>query len=127
MATALLVLSLKWRNEFQLYSSKHLCLGQHGAASIYWEKPIFPFIKVNVDGAVCLHTGVRGFGVVLQNDNGDLMMTGSKGLIGDFSPKAIELYVTTLGLQLAFHGGFDKIILEMDSQGIVQVLQKFRC
>lgn len=51
------------------------------------------------------------------------MLASSKGLIGNFNSKATELYVTSMGLQLDFHGGFDKVILEMNSQSITHLLQ----
>lgn len=59
-------------------------------------QPLSPYIKINVNEAICLNSGVRGLGAVLQNENGDLILVGSEGLIGNFNPKATELYATSM-------------------------------
>lgn len=89
-----------------------------------WALPQFPFLKLNVDGAVNLYNGTRGLGAVLRNERGDLLLAVCKGMFGHFSPKATEIYAAALGLQAIFHVGFhlDNIILEMDAQTVVHDL-----
>ena len=43
----------------------------------HWTPPSFPFLKLNVDGAVDLSTGLCGLGAVLCNDKGELLRTCS--------------------------------------------------
>ncbi|KAK9937096.1 hypothetical protein M0R45_013912 [Rubus argutus] len=89
-----------------------------------WALPQFPFLKLNVDGAVNLHNGTRGLGAVLRNERGELLLAVCKGMFGHFSRKATEIYVAALGLQAIFYVGFhlDNIILEMDAQTVVHDL-----
>lgn len=37
----------------------------------FWVKPSFPYLKQNVDGALNLHNGLRGLGVVFGNERGE--------------------------------------------------------
>ncbi|KAM5559577.1 hypothetical protein ABKV19_020977 [Rosa sericea] len=91
---------------------------------VRWTRPSFPFLKLNMDGAVDDVLGLRGLGAVLHNENGDLMIAVSKGMRGGFFVKATELYAAVLGIQTIIQAGFQstQIILEMDALGVVNDL-----
>lgn len=82
----------------------------------FWVKPSFPFLKLNVVGAVNLHIGLRGLGVVFRNKRGELLLVVSKGIHGHFSATT-KIYVVAMGLHVLYHAGFysENIILEMDA------------
>lgn len=58
----------------------------------------------------------------MPNETSAILLAGSKGLTVNFSPKAIELYASSMSID-GFHGGFDLVDLEMDSHGIAHMLQ----
>lgn len=123
-ATYLLTIALKWWDKFRLIPHVQSSLKPPPVIPHHWEKLAFLYIKINVDGAVCLQFGIRGLGTLLGNESSGVMLSGSKGLIGNFSPKATEFYAS-LGLQLAFHGILIRLFnLEMGSQSIIQLLQE---
>ncbi|PRQ16242.1 putative ribonuclease H-like domain, reverse transcriptase zinc-binding domain-containing protein [Rosa chinensis] len=107
--------------EKQLQSSYH---AKRPTAQVRWTRPSFPFLKLNVDGAVNVVLGLRGLGAVLRNENGDLLIAVSKGMTGGFSVKATELYAAVLGFQTIIQAGFQstQIILEMDALGVISDL-----
>ncbi|XP_016649695.1 PREDICTED: uncharacterized protein LOC107881115 [Prunus mume] len=70
--------------------------------------------KINVDGAAKLAGLVRGVGVVIRNGNKEFMAACSRQVIGHFSAQAAKE-----GLQFAYDLGFHDIVLEMDTQGVV--------
>lgn len=47
------------------------------------------------------------------------LVTASKGLTDNFSPRVIELYAACLGLQLTKNGGYSHVIFEMDALTVV--------
>ncbi|PRQ40144.1 putative ribonuclease H-like domain, reverse transcriptase zinc-binding domain-containing protein [Rosa chinensis] len=94
------------------------------AASIeHWVKPLFPYLKLNVDGAVDLKAGLSGLGAMLRNDRGEMMLAVSKGMQGRFTPKATELFAAILGLQACIEAGFQSsLMLEMDALEVIRDL-----
>ncbi|KAK9923094.1 hypothetical protein M0R45_031528 [Rubus argutus] len=72
--------------------------------------------------AVSLESGRRGLGAVLRRWDGFILATTCKGLIGNFSPRATELFAASLGLQLAKNGSFSHIVLEMDAKEVIVFL-----
>lgn len=47
--------------------ARSIMLNSNHSASVHWRKPSFPFVKVNVDGAVNVAAGTRGLGVVVKH------------------------------------------------------------
>ncbi|KAK9945486.1 hypothetical protein M0R45_011000 [Rubus argutus] len=89
------------------------------SASVHWHKPLFPFVKINVDGAVNVAAGKQGMSVVIRQWDGVILVTG---LTSNFSPRAIELYAACLGLQLARNRGYSHVIFEMDTLEVISCL-----
>ncbi|XP_062005750.1 uncharacterized protein LOC133722914 [Rosa rugosa] len=97
------------------------------AATIeHWVKPLFPYLKLNVDGAVDLKADLRNLGAVLRNDRGEMMLAVSKGMQGRFTPKATELFAAILGLQACIETGFQSssLMLEMDALEVIRDLHE---
>ncbi|XP_062028900.1 uncharacterized protein LOC133744887 [Rosa rugosa] len=113
--------ALKLQQDFQEQQLQSCCSVRRPAAQVSWTRPPFPFLKLNVDGALNFELGLRGLGAVLRNENGDLMLAVSKGMKGGFSVKATELYAAVLGFHTIIQAGFQStaIILEMDALGVI--------
>jgi ribonuclease HI len=81
------------------------------------------FIKVNFDGASKGNPGAVGFGVVFRNHQGNILLI-TTGNLGHTTNNAAELWGLTRGLQLATEHNFNKLIVEGDSQVILNLFQK---
>ena len=57
-------------------------------------------------GEVNVAAGKRGLGIVIRQWDGLVLVTASKGLTGNFSPRVTKLYAACLGLQLARNKGY---------------------
>ncbi|KAL6137590.1 hypothetical protein ACLB2K_062880 [Fragaria x ananassa] len=53
--------------------------------------------------------------------DGYVLLVALKGMIGNFSPRAAELYTASLGLHLARNRGYSHVLLEIDDKEVVLV------
>ncbi|KAM5583165.1 hypothetical protein ABKV19_003194 [Rosa sericea] len=116
--------ALNLQQEFQEQHLQSCCSARRPAAQVRWTWPSFPFMKLNVDGAINNELGLWGLGAVLRNENGDLMLAVSKGMKGGFSVKLRNyIYAAVLGFQTIIQTGFQSthIILEMDALGVINI------
>ncbi|KAF7813360.1 putative reverse transcriptase [Senna tora] len=97
--------------------------GHHGAAKkasreermIAWTKPEMDWVKVNVDGACSRSEVVRAACGGLVRDNNGNFLVGFTRNLGDCSATQAEIWGVLSGLMTAWHHGYRKVILEMDS------------
>ncbi|BFG21312.1 hypothetical protein CerSpe_075860 [Prunus speciosa] len=88
---------------------------------VNWERPPAQFFKINVDGALKTDDSVRGLGVVIRNDRGELIVAAAKLVGGMFMPNVTELFAIRFGLQLAMDLGLQHIQLESGAQAAIQM------
>lgn len=69
---------------------------------------------------------VRGLGEVLPNETSAILLAGSTGLTVNFSPKATELYASSMSID-GFHGGFWLGRFGDGFSGYCTYASKFRC
>lgn len=81
------------------------------------------FIKVNFDGASKGNPRTIGYGVVLRNSSGEILGLDA-GFLGDTTNNVAELTGLLRGLQSTVDKGYQKIILEGDSQVIIRLTTK---
>jgi ribonuclease HI len=89
----------------------------------FWSPPPEDFIKLNFDGASKGNPGAAGYGVVFRNHYGHILLI-SAGSLGHSTNNAAELWGLIKGLHLAFKNGFTKLIVEGDSQIIINLLRR---
>jgi ribonuclease HI len=89
----------------------------------HWAPPPHGAFKLNFDGASRGNPGPAGFGAVLRNHTGEiiLMIAGS---LGENTNNVAELTSLVRGLQTAVHHQFHRLVIEGDSQVIIQLITK---
>jgi ribonuclease HI len=85
-----------------------------------WTTPPAHFIKVNFDGASKGNPGPAGYGTVLRNSDGEILGLEA-GFIGDTTNNVADLTGLLRGLQAATNKGYQRILLEGDSQPIIKL------
>ncbi|XP_050251532.1 uncharacterized protein LOC126698394 [Quercus robur] len=87
-----------------------------------WCLPPKGTYKVNTDAAVFNNWGCCGFGVVIRNDKGELMGALCKKVEFPLGPIEAEAKATEASIYLAWDLGLKDIIVEGDSQQVIQAL-----
>ncbi|CAL8119253.1 unnamed protein product [Prunus armeniaca] len=88
---------------------------------VNWERPPSQFFKINVDRALKTDNSVRGLGVAIRDDRGELIAAAAKLVCGMFTPNVTELFTIRFGLQLAMDLGLKHIYLESDAQAAIRM------
>jgi hypothetical protein len=88
-----------------------------------WTPPPTDFIKINFDGASKGNPGPAGYGATLRNSRGEILCL-VVGYLGETTNNAVELMGLLQGLQIAIARHSHKLILEGDSQIVIQLITK---
>ena len=80
-------------------------------------------LKVNFDGAVLGNSNMSGIGAVIRNHDEAVMASGAEKLNQVYKAEEIEALAALKALQLAYDLGFQNVILEGDSLGLIQALK----
>jgi ribonuclease HI len=88
-----------------------------------WKKPGTGWIKVNTDAAFDSSSGSGSSGVVIRNENGEILMAAAKRHYHTPDALTAEALAARDGLVLVHSGGFHKVILETDNLELVNLLQ----
>ena len=83
-----------------------------------WTPPPIGFIKINFDGASKGNPGPSGYGAVIKNPKGEILIL-TAGYLGKTTNNAVELIGLLQGLRTAVALHIHRIILEGDSQIII--------
>ncbi|XP_021833932.1 uncharacterized protein LOC110773715 [Prunus avium] len=89
-----------------------------------WSPPPVGKCKLNVDAAFIPETYVGGIVDVVRNDKGELMAAMALPLATATSPKYAEIMALHFGIKFARDAGFSSILIEFDSQGVVNAVKK---
>ncbi|KAI5313850.1 hypothetical protein L3X38_043026 [Prunus dulcis] len=84
-----------------------------------WSPPPAGKYKLNVNAAFIPETGVGGIGTVVRNDKGEVMVAMAFSLASATSSKHAEIMAFLFGMKFARDAGFSSILIESDSQGVV--------
>jgi ribonuclease HI len=95
----------------------------HTPSPSSWTPPPTGFVKVNFDGASKGNLGPAGYGAAVRDPSG-LILLMTAGYLGETTNNVVELTGILQGLQLAISLPSHQIILEGDSQVIIQLISK---
>ena len=88
-----------------------------------WNKPPEDWVKINTDGSALNNPGKIGAGGIIRDKDGKLLMAFAVPL-GEGSNNKAEVEAALFGLQWATELGHTNIIMELDSQIVVQWIAK---
>ncbi|XP_058092498.1 uncharacterized protein LOC131238937 [Magnolia sinica] len=91
------------------------------ASLIRWERPSTGWVKINVDGSARGNSGRLGGGGICRGEMGNFLFAFSGGY-GVGTNTIAELRVVHDGLALGIQRGYSQIILESDSNLVVELL-----
>ncbi|XP_065623642.1 uncharacterized protein LOC136064997 [Quercus suber] len=89
-----------------------------------WQAPDQDNYKVNFNGALFSEANTAGIGVVIRNEEGQVMVSLSQKTTLPFTAIEVEAMAARRALELALETGFQQIILEGDSQILLSALEK---
>uniref|UniRef100_M1DKI6 RNase H family protein n=1 Tax=Solanum tuberosum TaxID=4113 RepID=M1DKI6_SOLTU len=88
---------------------------------VQWIKPPDAWVKLNTDGSALSNPGKIGAGGILRDSNGKLLFAFSAPL-GEGTNNQAEVEAATFGISWCVHLNYHKVILEVDSQLLVDWL-----
>jgi len=89
----------------------------------YWSPPPEGYIKLNFDGASKGNLGDAGYRTVFRDHRGHIVII-SAGSLGHSTNNNAELWGLLNGLRIARANGLTKLIVEGDSQLIINILSR---
>ena len=107
--------------DFKLYNSSSVI--PVGRPPTRWQAPNQNTYKVNFDGALFSAANTAGMGVVIRNDEGQVMVSLSQKTTLPFTAIEVEAMAARRALELALETRFQQIILEGDSQILLSALE----
>ena len=105
----------KWTELFQKYET---CIQDTRISLLAWNKPTDQWIKINTGGNALGYLGRLGAGGIWRDKSGQLLMAFATTL-GEGTNNKVEIEAAIFGLTWALDLGYKNIILEMDSQLVV--------
>ena len=81
-------------------------------------------MKANFDGAVFADSDEAGIGVVIRNENGEVMAALSEKIALPPSVETLELLAAKRATVFAMELGFQRVIFEGDAEGVIKVVSK---
>lgn len=88
-----------------------------------WQAPPAEVFKVNCDGAVFSETNKSGLGVVVWNNNGQVVVSLSQQLNQAYQPIEVEAMTAIGGLEFASELGLDRVIIKGDCSTVMTGLK----
>ena len=113
---------IKGVQDYRLYATKVYVSKAPGIpSSPKWILPIDGWVKTNSDTMV--KKGVRrGLGVVLRNNEGRVIATGTRKVDGCWNVETCEAAAALFGLQIALQLGVCYAHLEGDAMNVIQAI-----
>nr|GEV87726.1 reverse transcriptase [Tanacetum cinerariifolium] len=90
-------------------------------SQVRWSPPCNGVIKINVDGGISSRNSAAGIGFVMRSHNGSVLVAGNRRVAYATSVIAIEANAIFWAIQVAIAKGFRNVILETDSNILVDV------
>ncbi|GLJ54109.1 hypothetical protein SUGI_1158700 [Cryptomeria japonica] len=100
---------LKDHNPGSIFSNKRV-----DRKHIRWKAPPPDWFKLNFDGSCRGNPKVSGYGAIIKNAEGDLIL-GTYGSLGWAINNEAEIHALIVGLSLCVKHGLSKIVIEGDS------------
>ena len=107
--------------EFQQLRPIHAVIPRT-ARAVKWRPPSAPCVKVNFDGAIFSQDGLAGAEVIIRDEHGLVMAALSQQIPSPASVEMVEVLAARRALVFAKELGFDRLILEGDSEAVIKAI-----
>lgn len=97
-------------------------VGDAGQVQERWQRPWLGAVKVNVDGSWKMGSSKGGYGIIVMGDTGCFVAAAMGVSLGCSSPTVAEAMALRRGMQLGLHLGLTSVVMESDSQSIINIL-----
>ncbi|KAK6151805.1 hypothetical protein DH2020_014440 [Rehmannia glutinosa] len=87
-----------------------------------WRKPDFPYLKCNVDAAFCQNRKCTGIGMILRNDQGELVVARTMCFPGLYYVREAEAMGVREALSWIYGLGIQQVVVETDAKYVVDGL-----
>ncbi|XP_060212308.1 uncharacterized protein LOC132639948 [Lycium barbarum] len=95
------------------------------SVAVYWLKPDFGWVKLNVDGCSKGNPGSSGGGGIIRDHNGSVICAFAE-YYGDCSNNLAEAKAMLRGIILCINSGFTNVIVESDSMIILNLIKRIK-
>lgn len=110
-------------NQTTLIQTSENCRHDIKVCKVAWNRPPEEWVRINTDGSALNNPGKIGAGGILRDKESKLVLAFATPLGEGTSSKA-EMEAALFGLSWALELGYRKIIIELDSQLVVQWISK---
>ncbi|KAL5790370.1 hypothetical protein ACOSQ2_005258 [Xanthoceras sorbifolium] len=102
---------------------------RHGSVSVshVWSAPINEAFKINTDAACFPSSNRTGFGVIIRDSCGHVMLSSTHNCSAGYLPFIAEALAIRKGLQLALEAGIYPYYLESDAATMVKLISSNVC
>ncbi|PRQ36219.1 putative ribonuclease H-like domain-containing protein [Rosa chinensis] len=121
LATDIVPITLGWWEDYKAARTPSPSVHRSGTLT-QWKKPPIGFIKLNVDAAFCLDSGITGLGGVFRDHEGVVLGGFRHTVMVSSSARHAELLALLLGVQLAIDQHLTLVIVETDCMDLVQAI-----
>lgn len=91
--------------------------------AVAWRSPDASWYKINFDGALFVKENCAGVGLVIRNEQGLVMASLSQKIPLPFTVIEVEALAARKAVKFAAELGLDRIVLEGDSEILVNTLE----
>ncbi|KAM6564303.1 hypothetical protein CsatB_024301 [Cannabis sativa] len=92
----------------------------------HWTTPDFPFVKVNVDGALFFNQGRYGLGLIARSAAGMVLEARILSREGTLQPHIVEAIGIKEALSWSKANGWSHVVVESDCLRVINDLQKLK-
>ncbi|KAL5739188.1 hypothetical protein ACOSP7_028110 [Xanthoceras sorbifolium] len=113
--------TMQWVNNFltEFRVANTIQKLQRSSPLVRWRVPSPGWFKINTDAALDFCSRRLGFGIVIRDLNGLVMVSSSMVFSGFFSLEIADVTIVLRGVRLALEMGFSPICIESDDASIV--------
>ncbi|XP_049405052.1 uncharacterized protein LOC125868450 [Solanum stenotomum] len=110
---------IRWSSNYkELISKGEKFIHDTKVTTVMWRKPPYQWVKINSDGSALNNPGRLGAVDIIRDQKGEMLLAFATPL-GEGTNNKVELEAAIFGMTLSLELGYNKIILEVDSQFMV--------
>ncbi|KAK1587767.1 hypothetical protein Q3G72_016635 [Acer saccharum] len=108
------------------WDANQVCLNGVSATNpsiVVWKPLVEGTIKINCDAALDMNRGVLGFGLVVRDFRGVVLVSCVQHIQANFSPLIAEAMTILQGINLAFDSNLIPFVIKTDALAVVKLIE----